>query len=502
MKLNKVFKFPWYAFFLVLYAILSLLAQNLGQVASSVAFRSVLVGLVAMLVVVLVLKVFVKDIQRAGLIAALLAILFFSYGHIYLAIKNLYIGDVLIGRHRYLVLIWTLLAVLGIFGAKKLRPETLTGNLNFITLVLLFFPIIQIISYEVENIDSQPFDSVQRGEPVSEDLPDVYYIILDAYGRSDVLKENIGYDNTTFLSDLEDLGFYVANCSQSNYSNTEISLASSLNFNYLDQLSEELTADTTDRSLVWRFVKYNAVLRKFTAYGYTTHAFQTEYSISDVEPVDFFYVAPQKGFNDFEGLLIQTTAAILLEDAGFFNKFHFTADDAKYHRTLFTLDKLREIPQSPGPNFVFAHIILPHQRFVFGPDGEIALVQKFSSNKAEYYSDENYILGYRNQAIFISKTITDIAKEILEKSPTPPIIIIQGDHGPSHFSEADRMGILNAYYFPEAEPELYPTITPVNTFRLLFDTYFGESYPLLDDISYYSLYQDPYNFTEIPNECR
>jgi hypothetical protein len=64
------------------------------------------------------------------------------------------------------------------------------------------------------------------------------------------------------------------------------------------------------------------------------------------------------------------------------------------------------------------------------------------------------------------------------------------------------MGILNAYYFPEKQPVFYPTITPVNTFRLLFDTYFDESYPLLDDLSYFSSYKDPYNFTEIPNECK
>ncbi len=500
MKFNKVLKFPWYAFFLVLYAILSLLAQNLGQVQSSVAFRSLLVGLVAMCLFVFVLNIFVKDIQRAGLIAAFFVILFFSYGHIYLAIKNLYIGDMLIGRHRYLVLVWTFLAVLGFFSLKKLRPEILTGNLNFVTFVLLLFPLVQILTYEINGREGKV--SVQRVEPVSEDLPDVYYIILDAYGRSDVLKRDIGYDNSSFLADLEDLGFYVAECSQSNYSRTELSLSSSLNLDYVDALREDLTPETKDRSLVQGLVKQNLVVEKFMRMGYTTHAFQTEFSISDIDPIDYFYVAPQKGFNDFEGLLLETTAAIILEDAGFFNKLHFTADDAKFHRILFTLDTLKTLSESPGPDFVFAHIMLPHQRFVFDADGEMALVQMFSSNRGEYYSDETYVLGYRNQAIFVSKAITDVVKDILENSSTPPIIIIQGDHGPSHFSEADRMGILNAYYFPEKQPVFYPTITPVNTFRLLFDTYFDESYPLLDDLSYFSSYKDPYNFTEIPNECK
>jgi len=320
MKLNKFFKFPWYVFFLVLYAILSLLTQNLGQVDSSVVFRSLLVSLAPTYVAMLLVNISIRDIQQAGLIVAFLAVLFFSYGHVYLAIKNLQLGEILVGRHRFLIFVWLLFAVVGVWGIlKKQQSETLTGNLNFILFILLLFPLIQITLYELKNVDSQSFENIQRGEPISEDLPDVYYIILDAYGRSDVLKENIGYDNTSFLNDLEELGFYVANCSQGNYSNTEISLASSLNFNYLNQLSEELTAETTDRSLVWGFVKHNAVLGKFISFGYTIHAFQTEFSISDVEPVDFLYVAPQRGFNDFEGLLIQTTAAILLEDAGLFN---------------------------------------------------------------------------------------------------------------------------------------------------------------------------------------
>jgi hypothetical protein len=63
------------------------------------------------------------------------------------------------------------------------------------------------------------------------------------------------------------------------------------------------------------------------------------------------------------------------------------------------------------------------------------------------------------------------------------------------------MGILNAYYFPEAKPNLYPSITPVNSFRLLFDTYFGADYKLLDDVSYYSDYPLAYDFTMIPNPC-
>ena len=43
-----------------------------------------------------------------------------------------------------------------------------------------------------------------------------------------------------------------------------------------------------------------------------------------------------------------------------------------------------------------------------------------------------------------------------------------------------KTGILNAYYLPGADPRVfYPTISPVNSFRVVFNTYFGASLPLL-----------------------
>jgi hypothetical protein len=92
-------------------------------------------------------------------------------------------------------------------------------------------------------------------------------------------------------------------------------------------------------------------------------------------------------------------------------------------------------------------------------------------------------------------------ESIIKNSSIPPIIIIQGDHGPSHFDETTRMGILNAYYFPEAQPALHPSITPVNSFRVLFNTYFGTEFNLLKDTSYYSEYPYAYQFDIVPNPC-
>ncbi|GAG20003.1 unnamed protein product, partial [marine sediment metagenome] len=113
------------------------------------------------------------------------------------------------------------------------------------------------------------------------------------------------------------------------------------------------------------------------------------------------------------------------------------------------------------------------------------------------------IYRYRNQVIFISKRIEKIVEGIIANSEVMPIIIVQADHGRSthRIPSGEHVAILNAYYLPGGEAyQLYDSISPVNSFRVIFNIYFGGDYDLLDDVAYYSSYDDPYNFQFIPNE--
>lgn len=73
-----------------------------------------------------------------------------------------------------------------------------------------------------------------------------------------------------------------------------------------------------------------------------------------------------------------------------------------------------------------------------------------------------------------------------------PIIIIQGDHGPDITIKDKerrikiRTSILNAVYLPDTRENIfYDGMTPVNTFRIIFNKYFGTNFKLLPDITYY-----------------
>jgi hypothetical protein len=49
------------------------------------------------------------------------------------------------------------------------------------------------------------------------------------------------------------------------------------------------------------------------------------------------------------------------------------------------------------------------------------------------------------------------------------------------------MAILNAYYLPDADTSfLYDKISPVNSFRVLFNAYFNTGYEILPDRSYFT----------------
>jgi hypothetical protein len=102
---------------------------------------------------------------------------------------------------------------------------------------------------------------------------------------------------------------------------------------------------------------------------------------------------------------------------------------------------------------------------------------------------------------YISVQLQQAVKTLLTDSPAPPIIIIQGDHAPWLQKGSDQFKILNAYYLPGHNDLLYPAVSPVNTFRLIFDTYLGAEYPLLEDISYASPVPNVFDFSKGSNPC-
>jgi hypothetical protein len=165
------------------------------------------------------------------------------------------------------------------------------------------------------------------------------------------------------------------------------------------------------------------------------------------------------------------------------------------------LETLEQSQQFEGPTFFFAHIVSPHKPFVFGPgpDGLPDVSPTFDGPAEEMRAW--YQQGYSDQIEYLNNRLLAIIRQILAESDPQPVIIMQGDHGPEEGSSQDRMRILNVYYLPDQQVEnFYPKITPVNSFRLVFNQVFGADLSLLADKSFFSTYNRPYDYSLVSNE--
>ena len=272
---------PFYTLIFPAVTVLILAANNLGQIHFSVVWRLLLVSLALALVIFLLCWFILRNPARAGILAFLISFFALTYGHFFDVMKGRVIGSWVIGTQVYMLILWGLFFILAVyFLVFRLKNfESLTQILNIVILALLIFQIGRITTHEIKvniaNAQTEPdeFDIPLLHPDNNADLPDVYFILLDKYGRSDALKAYFNYDNSEFIQGLEDLGFWVADCSRSNYSFTVMSLASQLNLDYVEHLTDTPNLKTTSA-----LIKNNLVHKAFTDIGYITIAFDTGYS--------------------------------------------------------------------------------------------------------------------------------------------------------------------------------------------------------------------------------
>jgi hypothetical protein len=528
----------FHPFLFGIYAVLAMLAHNMGQVEVTSVFRSLVAVPLAILLLLVSLRLAVRDWLMASAIASLLIILFFSFGHVYNALEQIYLFGEPLGRYRYLGPLWIVITLLGSWWILKRHKNFIQLNqvLNAIAILALVFPVFQIMIFElqaptigseeeddpsVEIVSSTPSPNLYV--PDGEIAPDIYYIILDMYVRDDVMWDIFEYDNSPFLDRLTDMGFYVARCSQSNYTDTPLSLASAFNLDYIDSFAGDLIDKNLDHYRIEPYVHNSLVLQALKELEYKIVNVESGFFLSEWRDADVYLSgnveASNKiftfgGLNAFEGMLLESTVGKWIYDnrpslPPFIRPYLDQPYIERRDQILYALETLETMDSIPGPKFVFAHIVAPHPPFVFGPNGEFVIRNTPLTLNFDYEEREwdRYVPGYRGQVIYLNNRFEQILETILEESSRPTIIILQGDHGITNVSSArERVAILNAYHLPEGGNEhLYPHISPVNTFRVIFNTYFGGDFVLLEDVSYlWEKEKGPYEFEVVhstPTEC-
>ena len=423
-------------------------------------------------------------------------------------------------RHRYLLpLTVGVLVVVVLWARSQSAGDRLYGVVALVAAALVAQPVLRLVGHAIE---SEKFEREHEARevactlrvPEGEPLRDVYLIVMDAYERDDVLREMHGYDNTPFLDPLRAMGFYVAAGSLSNYRHTEISLTSILNLDYIQAFPESYSESSDNRNGLVAMIKDSRLRRELECLGYVTVSFETGVYWTEWTNADYFITqaggslsSPEffGGLTRFETFLLRTSIARALMD--FSSRVQqsqevLSNDPIEDHREriLFALDQLSHVASLPSPKLVFVHILSPHPPMVFGRNGEHVNEGEFETGRTDEQVERLLLEAYADQVEFLNGRLLEAVQSIKAASEAPPIIIILGDHGWAERNLEDKLSILNAYHLPGLEPSwLYPTITPVNTFRVIFDRYFGAELGLLDDVSYFSFEDGIFKFELVEN---
>ncbi len=487
-------RFPIHPLLFAIYPVLALYGHNITEVTADGVLRSLLISLAGGAILFVAMRLALRDTLKAGLVVTLFLVLFFTYGQVYNLLKESPL--LALARHRYLIVPYAGLFLLGLVAIFKARQHytNLNLTLNAVGLILLVFPVYQIASFTLLN-------PVRQNEVVKSPArvalkknqyqPDVYYIIFDGYSRADVIQKELGFDNTQFLEQLHGLGFVVAQCSRSNYNSTETSLTSSLNMEHLPAVYQWAAEQGLTRNVLQYYLDHSQVRTEFESLGYKIVAFYNLYPWLNWTDADLYLSQNANPYavqmvTPFEKMVLDTTPISIYLDwqvQTFNDKFIAGNHPQDYFITQekYKLFELPKIASIPAPTFTYIHFLIPHPPFVFSPNGILTDPGFYSGSYNSPINDHYFRVGYVDEIQYANQQIIPILAQILKDSSTPPIIVIQGDHG---FGD-DRSPILNAYYLPGGgSQKVYPKITPVNTFRLIFDTYFGGTYSMLPDVTY------------------
>jgi len=488
-------------FFFTIFPILFLWQQNMDFVSFPEAFVAVFFYLKFVILLLLCLTLILRDGKRASILITILVFFFFFYMHVYNLLQGVKIFGFAIGNHRYLMPLSLIILILSEMGfilfKKKTIVERTEKSLNLFGIMLIFVVLINVGITFVKNNAKSKADIYfyEKEDKLSDDsgpaaielgtLPDIYYLILDSYGRADMLKEYFNHDNSGFTGMLESKGFYLPSESRSNYSGTKWSLFSSLNMRFINDASEPIAG--INKNKVYEFLKSKGY--KIISF-YSTPETRKNIKATFFEDTVYHYGS----LSGFAKAMMKTTYLFPFQQFGFFSYYNQERDN-----TLFVFEKLAETATIKDPHFVFAHIYPPHPPFLFLEDGTAPklTIDEIGSWLKAFKQDvwaQKYTYYYKEQLSFVNKKMEVLIDKILANSSRPVIIILQGDHGPMFLSRGDkdprealekqRLSILNAYHLPKGGNKfLYDSITPVNTFRLIFNTYFGTNFELLEDES-------------------
>ncbi len=521
-KTRSALKQPFYLWIVGIYPILHLYFENYGLVIDREVPPVTAAALAATTFAFFLTKRFFPDIHTRAFILSIWSLAYSLSGHIYV--------ELIIPRS---LTVWTIALVFVCVKLTSLlkrrsfsrRYARLTATLNIIATVMLTLQLAGLASRIAEELRSESivdaYLAAQSQHPTaakaldSPELPDIYYIIPDAYPSDAWHLEAMNHDNSAFTEALQALGFQVAAHAQSNYSATYLSLPSTLNMRYIDSNPTNFS----HLGYIRLAVNDSAVARELLRRGYTyvqllsgsigpspiadINRDFTSQGPFDIPHADISFLSEEllSAKQSFPPLYIDTTLlrAIRSQLAKLLPESDVKQlSDWAPERFLYSLAELESIAQMPEATFTIAHLMKPHNPVTFNRAGEI-IATIFDAGPEEYIDELH----------FINQQLLATIEKLIKASPRETVIILQADHGSTwgnffnENSENTYFDVYAGYYLPAGfELEFPDPFTLINTFPLLFNALFDTDISLQED-RFFTLqadYDTPMNQREVTRE--
>lgn len=475
-------------FFLVLlpaFFVLHGLRENYGVVPVPVAWLLFGTYTAAALLLTGIAWIGYRNWMKAALFASCIMAFHFFFGAVHDLLRDWFPGK-LISRHVFILPVSCLLFILLAILIRK-RNSAWSGTSYFLNLLLLLLLVFDL-SLLTMTLAGQPKPTTP---PLSDHWrpcdtcakPDIYLVLTDGYPGKKELTDILHYDNRRMEDSLQELGFHITDSSLSNYNFTTYSMASMLNMEYLQPIIGRYR-NKNDLAFCYEKIRNSRTVHHLRDLNYEIIN-NSIFDIKDLPSSAIPTFLPRKS----EPITNQTFLSRMEKElayhlattlkVGFVVNFIQT-HDLKNNQALIGKTKALFPKQTNAPRFVYTHLVMPHRPYYFDSTGAPlpldTLTEEFGKN----------IPAFNSYLKYCNKELLSLVRTIKVKSPQPPIIILMSDHGFREFTDQTdssyQFHTLNAIYFPDSNyRQLYKGMSNVNQFRVLFNSQFGQQFPLLKD---------------------
>lgn len=479
---------PWFAIFIFTFFYLLNAHNNFFPL---VQISQLLFGLTFFygigMFIYFICSLILRNNQSALLLSLLIQLLVLFYGVIYDLTS---INFPLIARHSVLCIVYTVLCIFFITLLSKstiIKRQQIIIRSTIIFIALTIFELGRSTLLVINQADKEAPIESSSGQAVK---PDIYLLVMDEYSSTEALASYFHMDNSYMDSFLLQSGFYLFPKSKSNYMRTTFSVASILNFDYVNGLQPSKNTNTDDIILSFKKIKFNLLYQLLEQRGYRT----VNYSNFDIYKNPSATRQTFRLFND-RLLTANTLIGRLTTDLGWNIRWPLlknllgTGDSWQTFRDINerTIQKILAEPlvKTSQPKFVYTHLFMPHPPFLYDSLGRLNEEKYFSIDK--HYAPV-YVPFYRSYLKYTNKKLMEIISNIQFTTNNKAVIILTGDHGyrvrDEKLPDEHFFANMQAVFFPDRDYEkFYPSASPINTMRIVSNKFLGTNYPLLKDSS-------------------